>query len=178
MSTINRLVPWLCVPAAVALTAWVCTAAPILPAKPRVTEEIKSLAGIKRLRVVVESKSLLLQNMKYSPANIQEQVSDLMIEAGFEVVDDPKATTLRIVLLTNTKPTFPDVVSVTHHLSLEQDIVVARLGSPMFAPTYALVHGILVSKDRMLAELDDPIVALMQRFAQRVEQANEAASRT
>ena len=166
MSTINRLVPWLCVPAAVALTAWVCTAAPILPAKPRVTEEIKSLAGIKRLRVVVESKSLLLQNMKYSPANIQEQVSDLMIEAGFEVVDkrEKLLPILRFEFMSASDPKFEKAAGFCVVMALRQPVDLRRFELSMYASTYQSFYVGLESRGDLNEKITTGVESRVKQF--------------
>ncbi len=164
--------------ATLGVAAWVCLAAPNLPKKSLVTDEIYSLGQLDKVKVELKVMSTLLTEEGLDEKAIEEDMANLLMAGGIDVVDKGDAIpTVSLVLLTNTDARFEDVVSVTHHISLEQPVLVRRLERDVVVPTYALVHGILVSKNRLVFDTRRPIPQIINHFLRRIDEANAVVER-
>jgi len=174
MQPAGRLIAFGVAVVLVALTSWLCTAAPIVPERRRVTNEIRSLAGIAEVEVEVDSASSVLAEMKYPVDRMKKRTADLLAEHGIMAVTDSAAPILNLVLLTETSQDHPEMVSFTYHLSLEQDVVLERLNEKILVPTYALVHGSLTTREKLTQTIDELLPVVIRHFASRVQVASHA----
>lgn len=174
MRVAMRSVALMVVVVVVAAAGWVCTAAPIVPGRNRVTNEIRSLAGVERLEVEVKTVSSVLLEMKYPLDRVEERITAILAEHEIETVEDIAAPVLSLVLLTETSSDHADMVSFTYHLSLEQEVVIERLDEKIFVPTYALVHGSLTTREHLVATMENLLPIVIRHFAGRLRTANVA----
>lgn len=173
MNRFRRVVCWLCAIGTVITAGWVSRAGPILPANPPLTPEIQSLAGIRSVKIGLDVRSALLRTRNYSGKNL-EKFERMIREGGLMLSDDDSAPFLRIAIQTTISPTFPKAVSVTYLLSLEQDVMIERIGKRFRLSTYSLIHTILAPRGRLIQDLDLPAAALVARFIARVKSASDA----
>lgn len=156
--------------AAIGLAAW---AAPIRPGQQKVPGEIRSLAGLKTVEVVVQPSSALLNEENYSVTDARKKMQDTFKEGGFAFDSGEGVPTVRLVVLTNVNSAHPDVVSYTYHLSVEQKAVIERIDESIYVPTYALVWGNVTTREDLLAALDKDLPQVTRHFMNRVKYATE-----
>ena len=152
----------------------VCLAGPNFP-RDRLSNEIRTLAGVKNIEVIIETKSKDLFEVKYLPHNAKKVVEQMLSKAGIESVDGTGGPVLRIAVITGKNPQFPDFISFTYHLSFEQLVRVDRLDAVVHVLTYALVYGSFTKKDLVLRDLNKTLPTLTKHFIERVKLANKAS---
>ena len=155
-------------------TAWICTAAPVLPRTDRMSNEIISLANVQQIAVTVKYRSQTLKDQGYVPKLAKKHIQQMLIERGYEISQDPDAPTLSIVILTESDPDdHPGVISFTYHVSLEQNALIERLDRRLYVPTYALVHGSLTATATLKKDLEALLPTVIDHFHNRVQTANK-----
>ena len=174
-----RTIPWTILVVAVAgVAAWVCVAAQVLPDKAVITEEIYSLGRIDKVKVKVTSRSPFLDAEGLKTEDIERDIENMLLEGGLDIVKaGDEVPTVTLVILTNKDVRFEGVVSVTHHLSVEQPVLIRRLEHDVVVPTYALVHGLFVSEHRPLFDARKPIPKIINHFLNRLAVANAYVDR-
>lgn len=151
--------------------ACLLAAAPILPGQAKLSPEVKSLTGIDKVEVLVQGASPLV-NDKALTSELEQTITSLLSEANIEVAKAADLPRLNVVLITNVNPAYPDAVSYTYHLSLEQNVRLERLDQTLFLPTYALVHGELTSRNQLHTEVKRILPLVINHFISRVAAAN------
>lgn len=157
--------------AATAIGAWLCVAAPILPGRQTLPAEVYSLAGIDRLAVRVDANPVLLKHADFTPAIAAQKIERLLEQAGFEIARDLNAPTLRLQIPVQSSDAFPEAVSFTYQLTVEQNATLERTGRRTYVPTYTLLHGSLTSRDDLLEEMDGLLPVIISYFIERVRLA-------
>jgi hypothetical protein len=126
-------------------------AAPILPEKQPVADEMKCLANGKRLRVEFGEMPLALARVGVSAANVQRNVRRKLGEAGFEFVDDPETPKLLISFRALVDSTVKGTTGFAIFFEVRQRVRVLRLGDDMDLTTATLLaYGI--KKNRHVAK--------------------------
>ncbi len=153
------------------LLVTIIAAAPILPGNTGLSPEVKSLAGIRKVEVLVQGASSLVNDEAFIN-ELQQTITQLVTDAGLEVTQGVDLPRLNVVLITNVSSAYPDAVSYTYHLSLEQNVRIERLDQTLFLPTYALVHGELTSRDQLQTDVKRVLPVVINHFLSRVAAAN------
>ncbi len=148
----------------------VSLAAPILPRKPRLPDEVRCLTGLKRVNIGVDSLPPDLINAGASTTRLNDLLRDRLTKAGFEVVDDAGAPRLVVQCFTSADPQIPNVVSVTTLLGVNQAVVLKRLEEDMILPV-ATVVSTAVGNRNDLAKLSEReverVVDMLDTFVQQ-----------
>ena len=140
----------------VTLIGWVCLAAPILPEKGEVGDELLSLAQISRLNLAFEADHEILHEVGYSNSRARHRVEKQLAGARIEAVDEANKDlpTLVISILIEDDPRFKNLVSYTYCLTLEQDAMIERIDRRLRVPTYVFVFGDIATRAELLTALD------------------------
>jgi hypothetical protein len=152
----------------VTLLGWVCLAAPILPHRGKVNDELLSLARLERLNVKFEDDHEILRKAGYSSSRTRSKLQKQLADAGIEVVDEATEDLpmLVVAILIEGHPRYNDLVSYTYCLALEQNAVIERIDRRLHVPTYVFVFGDIATRDELLADLnrvlEDAVVALVE----------------
>ena len=151
--------------------AWVCLAAPVGAGRQVLTGEVRSLAKLEKVRVAVAHTAEVLRRLKYSTDEARKDVIEMLAAADIAGVDDDDAPLLRIQILIEDHPQYPDVFSYTFHVSLEQQARIERLNETHVVPTYAFVHGDLADRGDLRDELDKMLGKIIDRVISRIRRA-------
>jgi hypothetical protein len=154
------------------VSALISHAAPIGPqAAPKLPDEVRSLAGLKQLKINIEHNGVLPAGMEYSTKDAKEIVRQLLTDGGFEVVDLGQAPTVKIMLLTGVNHEHDNLVNYTFHLSLEQHVIIQRINAPLYVLTYALIDGDIATRAQLSEELEQRISRLTSHLMRRIHKA-------
>lgn len=171
--TRQRLVTFGMAIAVIGVLSLVCLAAPLLPKRKILTNEIYSLAQIDTMKVSCETKSALLKAQGLKIPEVQSQIEDLLAEGDLDIArKGDEVPTFNLLILTQTDLQFGGVVSVTYHVSIEQPALIRRLEEEIVVPTYALVHSVLVNESELIRKVGRPIPALVNHVLKRLDAAN------
>ena len=159
------------------LVVFVCTAAPI-KVGPRISNEVRSLAGLDELDVMVFVRSKVLEKSKYSGERVKQKIISMLAASGINVVDGSDGPVLQVVILSEINSEFPELVAYTCHITLEQEVVVKRLQQTLAVPTYSLVHVDITSADRVEEDLENFVPDIVRHFIERVKLATNIRNRS
>ncbi len=157
----------------IASATWVA-AAPIKPAT-KLSSEIRSLRDLEEVEIKVQALSRVLDEVGLKSATVHGRMVEALADSGILPSEGTGGPVLRLVILTQTEPDYPEMVSFTYHLSLEQSVTVNRIDEQVHVPTYALVHGTLTTKDKLLPDLNRLLPIVMRHFLERVKMASRAS---
>ena len=149
-----------------------CRSAPILPPQPELRDEVRALAGLKKVRVSFEADPDLLKTVRFAEEDRLRRAERELKTAGLALSDDPDAAELRVTLMVEGDPKYDDLVSITYQLSLLQSVIVPRLGERYHVPTYTLVFGDLASRGKVHDVIDENLWPMVNRFVNRISTAN------
>ena len=144
--------------ALVGLLGLAARSAPILP--EGLSPEVRTTAGINRVRLVVMPLPKILRGFDVRREWIDKQFTGQLEENGVEVVDDGEsdAPILRVVTTVFTDESVPGAVGYVTFIALEQSVTVDRLGESFRIPTWTGSKAGMKSR----AELADGFRATLQ----------------
>ena len=152
--------------AASALLALVAWAAPITEPRKTLSSANKSLAGIKRIGVVVPPPPPPMQQAELGQADLRQAVVKLLTEAGFEVVTkrEQLLPILEFGLMSVSDPRFEKAAVFCLAIALRQPVDLRRFELRMYASTY---HGFVVgleSREDLNKQVTTGIQSLVKQF--------------
>ena len=156
------------------LTAW---AAPLLPSRSPLTDEARSLVGLKRLNLNISQIPSGMAAARLSVRKIRDHWTVRLREAGFEVVRDPVAPSLNLLIIGGAEPGIPKGVGFAMLLELEQPVRIEGLDQTLRVPTYTkLFMGIETLQDAAsLARIG--LAEQINHFLDSTRQATQATTR-
>ena len=153
---------------------WV-QAGPILPQKPRPSDEVLSLAGLKAIKVVVSEMPSTLTDAGITTEQTTALFKEILTEFGFVVRDEPDWP--RLVLQTGSigDPDIPGSVGVLITLEVYQMGVVDRISRQLALPTTSFSKITLTTKDQVADSFRRDLRFNAQSFSRYVQWADAAA---
>ncbi|MAE63943.1 MAG: hypothetical protein CMJ18_06685 [Phycisphaeraceae bacterium] len=154
---------------AVTLIGWACLAGPFVPPRPEISDELVSLARIRKLSVAFEADDDALRKAGFTTSRAMGHIHKRLTEAGIEVVEQGKSDdvpTLMISILVEAHPGYEELINYTYCLSIEQRAMIERIDRRLRVPTYVFVFGDIATQDELLDALhrvlDDALVAVIE----------------
>lgn len=150
---------------AAALIAASASAGPIL-FRNDVPSQVKSLSGIKRLRVAVAPLTGVLVEAEILKSQLRSVWIKSLTDAGIEVVDDENenAPTLILRLMTTTDEEYPDAVGYCALMALRQSVDLRRITHSMAATTFAAYRVGLENRKNLQRSIDTSTRDLIKEF--------------
>ena len=153
--------------------------APILPSSP-LADQVRSLAGLSTLRLLVEPVSADLAAMGIDAEDLAADQSAELRRAGLEVVDEsdqPEREStlprLTIEIIGVQEPKLPDAIAFSVNLMLEQQVRIERLDKVISVPTYVRHATALVPKEEARKTIDTTTDHLVHQFMKWTREATE-----
>lgn len=134
-----KLIPFALAVLLLVAASWLI-AAPILPQR-HVTDEVRSLADLSRVRLAVEEVPATLAAHDIHTNDIRGAWSRRLRVAGIEQTDDRSAPRLWVKMIGGSDPTRPGSVAYTLMVELSQAVRVERLDQKLVVPTYTDVYA-------------------------------------
>lgn len=134
-----------CLAAPLVLGAVWTIAAPILPDKPEMPEEVLSLAGIHKLRLSQREIPDLVKG-HLTRERVREICVERLARGGILVEDDPDLPGIDVGFQVNESEAHPDMVGLVVVVGVYQTVRVHRLERDMTLPTVSFVGGIATTK--------------------------------
>jgi len=168
MPTTPRTSParWAACVAAGAAAA-VC-AAPFVPARTQVPDELRCLAGIQTVSHGIDQLPALAAN-DATRTRLDAAFREALEGAGFTLSDQPTPPRLGLQFFIGTDAGHADMVALTTILAVHQEVELRRLNQPMTLPVASIVTTALGERDQledlMLREIR-AATRLLRRYVQ------------
>lgn len=112
------------------------SAAPIIPEKKRLEDQIRSLAALKRVQLVLDPMPKEIRDAGLESRDLAERWKKRIAASGLEVVEDKDAPMLHLSLSTVTDDKLPGGIAFNPFLSLEQSAHIDGIETRLTVPTY------------------------------------------
>ncbi len=157
------------------LSCLVALAAPILPVGVRLSDEIRSTAGIDRLHLVIMPLPKPLKEEGFVRHDVHEQWREHLAEAGIKLAPSDEAPTLRLVVTMFTDVTVPGAFGYLNILTLEQNVQVENKEGQLRVPTWTGLHMGMKTKEHLTDGFQATLDESISHFLVRVASANRQA---
>ena len=149
--------------ALLALAAW---AAPITGPRKALSTAHRSLAGIKRIGVVVAPPPPLMRQADLEQADLRQTVVRLLTEAGFQVVTKHEQflPILEFGLMSVSDPRFENAAGFCLVIALRQPVDLRRFELRMYASTYQGFAVGLESREDLNKQVATGLQSLVKEF--------------
>jgi hypothetical protein len=139
-------------PAIVLLVVAVVAAAPVFPARPKLRDETRCLAQLRRISISIDE---LPPDTKTERLHLLDVFRNELIKNGFVIaVDDtPARFALQFQIATDPE-TAPGMVALTTILAVHQDVVLRRLDEKMTLPVSTVYTTAIGTEDRLLRSME------------------------
>ena len=139
-------------------------AAPIIPAKPQLTDEYRGLANIKQFRLNVLKVPSGLAELGLAQEKIVSAWSKKLTAACFKLGDDKALPTLTLAFEFLTDSKVPDGVVCLALLTVTQQVHFDRLNQSLHVPTYVQYLVTMEDRDRLENVIMLDINRMMSKF--------------
>ena len=157
---------------ALGLSAW---SAPILPEPKGLTDQVRSLAGLKRLHVHVQPFSADLLREGLAAEAIGRDWANKLRNAGFEVTEEATARLeLRLAVLEDPEHRGNFVVNPVLMLHRQVRFGGDRIEGPLKVPTYVGIEIGIVQRGGIVEPLRDVLQAMLEHFLENWRHANRS----
>lgn len=154
----------------VTVAAGVVMAAPILPRKPQLPDEVRCLTGLKRVSIAIDPLPQELVAAKVGADRLQAVLREELVRAGFEVVDENITPRLIVQCFTVVDPANPETIGVTTLLGVNQEVLLKRLDQEMTLPVATVVTTAMGKRSDLprVAESEvRRVVSMLETFVAR-----------
>ena len=150
-------------------------AAPILPEKSSLPDEVLCLRNVQEVRVVAGSVPPLLIKAGLNAARIEGMVREQLKKARFNAEGGENAPQLVMYILAVEDVDLPGVVNIVAFLEVNQDVRVIRLDNKtMNLPTSTLFSFKSAKPDRLEAPAQRVVEDAVSQFIHAVDSATRA----
>lgn len=146
--------------------------APILPGGRRLSDEKRTLAGIRRLHLHVRELPREFSKLGLTQASLALRWRNRLEAADFEIVEDPAAPTLELTIIGGTDSKVPNGIAFAIAVRLLQRVHVERLDEQVVVPTYTDLMAGLESMDEVVASSEQVVDKVLLQFIRATEDAN------
>lgn len=124
------------------VTAATACAAPFVPGRARVPDEMRCLADIRTVRAVIDQLPPQAAEAAVG-TRMTEAFRDALETAGFTVVTGEGTPRLALQFFTGTDGDHADLLALTTIIAVHQEVELRRLGQPMTLPVASIVTSAL-----------------------------------
>ncbi|MAE64614.1 MAG: hypothetical protein CMJ18_10140 [Phycisphaeraceae bacterium] len=137
-------------------------ARPFLPQSPKLPDKLRSLAGLKEVRLRVEIPDRLVQ-IGITPSRIQQRCEVELRKVDIKIVSDLDTPEMIVKVMHLTEPEVPGAFAFNGRVSVKQRVVVPRIEQTIEAETFS-VQMLGINKDGAARETIGPsILELLRR---------------
>ena len=169
------------VAALVGLFGLVALAAPILRGGPKLSDEIRSMAGLDHLNLVIMTLPKLLKESGFDQIHIHDQWREHLTEVGIKLapskreqgktytVPSDETPTLRLAVATFTDAAVPDAVGYLNILTLEQNVHMEGQEGRLRVPTWTGLHMGMKTKEHLARGFKATLDQSLKQFLARIQ---------
>ena len=154
----------------VALLAW---AAPFMPRRIHVSDEVLSLARVEKVKLVITPFPETVTRAGITPAGVRRDWEKKLRESGLVLVDTKDAMRIHLVMFVSQDESVPDGIGYCTFVMLEQPVRIERLGKDLFIPTWTGLSNGLRSTQTLASGLNKNLEDLLGKYLARSRLANE-----
>ena len=161
MTRTRHLVIAIAIIASMTVLAW---AAPMKPKRGDTRQQWRSLAAVKRIRLVVDRIDEPLAQLGVSGTEIHDRWSRRLQKSGLVVTDDPASPQLRLIISAVTEDQLPNAVAFNPYLALEQSVRINGLDHDLETPTYVSVTVGLDTRSKVAVLVNRTVDRMLDKF--------------
>ncbi len=172
----NRLRPTMLVAALavlVAAAAVVSRAAPMLPAQRKVRDEIRCLAGIRRVSLRTNPLPKRLRAVGVTPARLHTIMRDVLKESGLEVAERGTRPMVALTSMLIVDAAMSDTVGVIMMLDVQQNVSLLRMDAQMTLPTATIIDKGLATPDDLRDRAEEVCRNTTNLLVRTLQQADD-----
>jgi len=155
------------------LGAVIATAAPIARPGARDTGPVSSLAGVKRVRLMVQPVPPAIAKAGFTVEALLEQWSKKLKDAGFEMAKPSDDTPIiELLISTAADKDVPDAIAVGVKLTVMQTAHIERLEADLMLPTYTHIPVGIVPNNKVKEQTQEALDFVMEMFIRSVRLAD------
>lgn len=155
------------------LSVW---AAPLLPQRLHLTDEIRSLARLERVELNIAHISPTLREVGVDAIAVRESWKQRLEDAGVAIEESDDLPKLQLVGTALLDKGTPDSIGYCFIISLEQGVEVDRLNQKLSLPTWTGVYTGMKHSDEIAEELDRLLSRIIEEFVYRIELATKQSA--
>ncbi|MAE67049.1 MAG: hypothetical protein CMJ18_22540 [Phycisphaeraceae bacterium] len=145
--------------------------APILYPMPRMSDHKLSLAGLQRVRLVVERVPGPLRDLGVSSDDVESTCRRILRKAGIEPADNEIEQVLNVKLYALLDPNIEGAIAYVVGLRFNQPASVDRIGRTLNLPTFARIGAGLEKTEDLQKVLMSILSDLIEDFAAEIGRA-------
>ena len=152
---------------------WWASAGPVLPKPKKPSDEMISLAGLKKFRLNAQPVIGFAKDVQSITEFAEKAFREHAEDAGFEIGQDLDLLQVILTVIGNTDPDQPEALSLYVAISVYQPVYVDRLQRKLIVPTATILKPELTTQGRLLDTLDDQVrftVGMMKNFIQTADE--------
>ncbi len=154
------------------LLGWAAWAAPLMPGRENLLDEVRTLAGLHTVRLVVELPAPMLTQNGFDAEVLRREWTQALEGAGFELGDDEDLPTIHVWAFARDAAPVPDAVSFFVSVTVVQDVRVNRLDQPARIPTWTGLGWGAMPNDGLADRVNAELTGLRNQFLVRHQQAS------
>ena len=156
------------------LAAALCAvAAPMLPHKRELPHDVRSLADLKQVNLIVQDMPAPFRQAGIKRAHLEEVWRRRLIQAGIELSTVPDVPQLKLRVEFVEDPVVPDAAGMIGFITLVQAVTITRLNEPLFLPSYTEYAVGIDTKKNIKREFGPAITNMVDGFIRNVRAASE-----
>ena len=124
-------------------------AGPVLPRLPELTDQVKSMADLKRIRIDITPIPELVERSGTTAEQVEKTVRDRLAGAGLEVEDDAKLPRVNLTVMVAQEPDQPKAVGLAVVIMVYQNATVHRIDRKLDVPTNTVIRHVLTSRSKL-----------------------------
>lgn len=148
------------------------TAAPLLPSRPALADDVRSMADLERVVLEIVTMPPPLREAGIVAAHIRKRWRVKLAEAGIEVVEYD-APTLRLQVQHLVDEDVPDAAGLLALLTLSQEVSITRLDERLTLPSYTAYAAGIDAGDQIGPSFRPAILGMVDSFIAKVRQATD-----
>ncbi|MAE65031.1 MAG: hypothetical protein CMJ18_12240 [Phycisphaeraceae bacterium] len=152
--------------ASVSLVGLAITAAPIIPERAKLPEELVSMSELTQLTLELRLLPEELRSAGVREEEVRRQIKTMLADAGMEVVaaDERQIPGLRVAIEAGLERDLPDIVSLAVFIDIVQKVRVERLDRSLLLPTATVTHHEPKRLDQLDQAVRDFVGFTVRRF--------------
>ena len=158
--------------AVMTLVPLVASSAPLLPKTVTVTDEIRSLAGLRNVQLKVDHIPGAMRDVGVDEASVMELISKLLEEAGIRIVDTDAPTVVFKAIVIDDKA--HDLVSFTLFLDVQQRVHLHRLEQDLSLATFTAVCSAMTKRTQLGRLARRQMIHAANQLLSHLDEANNA----
>ena len=155
------------------VVALCAVAAPMMPRKRELPHDVRSLADLKQINLVVPDMPAQLTQAGINQSHIEEVWRSRLTRAGIELATGPDVPQLKLRVEFVEDPDVPDAAGMIGFITLVQAVTITRLDEPLVLPSYTEYAVGIDAKKNIRKGFGPAIDGMVDGFIRKVRAATE-----